>query len=65
MQTLTMNKNQLTYAGTSVISHEQLKTLELKDNLISTVEFENWKLPKLLTLELRGNALTTTAGKMN
>lgn len=63
-----MNKNKLTYAGTSVISHKPLETLELKDNLISTVDFKKEKLPKLpnlLILELRGNALTTTAGKTN
>ncbi|XP_050454203.1 leucine-rich repeat-containing protein 23-like [Cataglyphis hispanica] len=64
LETLTMNNNKLTSANTDDISHEQLTKLELKENLISTVEFMNEKLPKLLKLELSGNALTTMAGKM-
>lgn len=63
MQKLTLNVNKLTYAGTSVISHESLKHLELNGNLISTVAFEAEKLPNLTLLELCDNALTTTAGK--
>lgn len=59
-----MNENRLTYAGTSVISHKRLKVLELKNNLISTINFDKDKiLSNLLTLELRGNVLTTTASK--
>ncbi|CAL1679030.1 unnamed protein product [Lasius platythorax] len=62
LEKLTLNMNKLTYAGTSVISHESLKHLELNHNLISTVAFEAEKLPNLTLLELCDNALTTTAG---
>ncbi|KMQ98068.1 leucine-rich repeat-containing protein 23-like protein [Lasius niger] len=61
LKKLTLNMNELTYAGTSVISHESLKYLELNYNLISTVAFEAEKLPNLTLLELCDNALTTTA----
>ncbi|XP_072762788.1 leucine-rich repeat-containing protein 23 isoform X2 [Anoplolepis gracilipes] len=66
LQILTLNQNKLTYAGTSVIPHVSLEYLELKNNLISTIVFEdnpdNEILRNLKILELRGNALTTTAG---
>ncbi|XP_029157566.1 leucine-rich repeat-containing protein 23-like [Nylanderia fulva] len=62
LQELTLNQNKLTFAGTSVISHKFLKYLELNYNLINTVVFEAEELPNLTILELRDNALITTAG---
>lgn len=63
MQRLTLNHNRLTQVvSTSVISHPSLEHLELKNNLINIV---NLQLPKLTSLELRDNAITTTAGKMD
>lgn len=61
MQELALNWNKLT--DTSGIHHRSLERLELNHNDIRTVALDPQVLVRLRTLELRGNALVSTAGK--
>lgn len=62
MQVLTMNKNKLT--DTSGIRHKLLECLELNYNDIRIVSLDPQILESLRTLDLRGNALISTRGKL-
>ncbi|TGZ43173.1 leucine-rich repeat-containing protein 23 [Temnothorax longispinosus] len=59
LQELALNRNELT--DTSGIRHKNLERLELNHNNIRTVTIDFQILVSLRTLELRGNALISTA----
>ncbi|XP_071574190.1 leucine-rich repeat-containing protein 23 [Temnothorax nylanderi] len=59
LQELALNRNELT--DTSGIRHKNLERLELNHNDIRTVTIDFQILVSLRTLELRGNALISTA----
>lgn len=61
MQELALNQNELT--DTSGIRHGSLERLELNHNDIRIVAMDSQILVSLRTLELRGNALISTAGE--
>lgn len=61
MQELALNRNKL--MDTSGIRHRSLERLELNHNDIRIVTLDPQVLVNLRTLELRGNALVSTAGK--